>query len=68
MFYTDSNVRKFLPEGRPLNDANNFDINFPIIRYAEILLNYAEALNELGRSAEALVPLNEVRTRANCPR
>ncbi len=67
VFYTDSNVRKFLPEGRPLNDANNFDINFPIIRYAEILLNYAEALNELGRSAEALVPLNEVRTRAELP-
>ena len=67
VFYTDSNVRKFLPEGRPLNDANNFDINFPIIRYAEILLNYAEALNELGRSADALAPLNEVRNRAGLP-
>lgn len=67
VFYTDSNVRKFLPEGRPLNDANNYDINFPILRYAEILLNYAEALNELGRSAEALVPLNEVRERAELP-
>lgn len=67
VFFTGSNVRKFLPEGRPLNDANNFDINFPIMRYAEILLNYAEALNELGRSSEALEPLNEVRTRAGLP-
>ena len=67
VFFTDSNVRKFLPEGRPLNDANNYDINFPIMRYAEILLNYAEALNELGRSAEALEPLNEVRARAELP-
>jgi len=67
VFFTDSNVRKFLPEGKPLNDVNNFDINFPIIRYAEILLNYAEALNELGRSSEALTPLNEVRARAELP-
>jgi hypothetical protein len=67
VFFTDSNVRKFLPEGKPLNDVNNYDINFPIIRYAEILLNHAEALNELGRSAEALVPLNEVRARAELP-
>jgi hypothetical protein len=64
VFFTDSNVRKFLPEGKPLNDVNNFDINFPILRYAEVLLNYAEALNELGRSSDALVPLNEVRERA----
>ena len=67
VFFTDSNVRKFLPEGKPLNDATNFDVNFPIIRYAEILLNNAEALNELDRSAEALAPLNEVRARAGLP-
>ncbi|MDF9796359.1 hypothetical protein OKW21_001622 [Catalinimonas alkaloidigena] len=67
VFFTDSNVRKFLPEGQPLNDVNNFDINFPIIRYAEVLLNYAEALNELGESSDALVPLNEVRARASLP-
>jgi len=64
VFFTNSNVRKFLPEGRPLNDANNYDINFPIQRYAEVLLNYAEALNELNRPTEALAPLNEVRRRA----
>lgn len=67
VFFTDSNVRKFLPAGKPLNDVNNFDINFPIIRYAEVLLNYAEALNELGQSSQALGPLNQVRARAELP-
>jgi len=40
------------------------DLNYTFMRYAEILLIKAEVLNELGRSAEALFPLNEVRTRA----
>ena len=39
-------------------------INYVAIRYADLLLWYAEALNELGRSSEALVPLNAVRGRA----
>lgn len=67
VYFNNANVRKFLPEGRPMNSENNFDINFPIIRYAEILLNYSEALNELNRPADALIPLNEVRNRAKLP-
>ncbi len=39
-------------------------INYVYIRYADILLLKAEALNELNRSAEAIVPLNAVRKRA----
>jgi len=40
--------------------------NFPLIRYAEILLNFAESLNELGFQAdgEAFGLLNEVRGNA----
>jgi hypothetical protein len=38
--------------------------NFIIFRRAELLLNYAEALNELGRSAEAYASLIELRKRA----
>ena len=38
--------------------------NIDIIRYADILLWKAEALIELGRHAEALSLINEVRTRA----
>jgi hypothetical protein len=34
------------------------------MRYADILLMKAEALNEIGSSTEALVPLNLVRKRA----
>ena len=39
-------------------------INYVAIRYADVLLWYAEALNEVGRSSEALVQLNKVRKRA----
>ena len=39
-------------------------INYLAIRFADVLLWYAEALNESGRTAEALVPLNRVRKRA----
>jgi len=39
-------------------------INYVYMRYADILLLKAESLNELNRTAEALVPLNAIRTRA----
>uniref|UniRef100_UPI003593659A RagB/SusD family nutrient uptake outer membrane protein n=1 Tax=Persicitalea sp. TaxID=3100273 RepID=UPI003593659A len=63
-YFNGVSVRKFLPEGRDMNSANNFDVNQPIIRYAEVLLNLAEALNEQGQSDKALVPLNQIRSRA----
>ena len=37
------------------------------MRYAEVLLMKAEALNELGQTSLALAPLNAVRTRAGLP-
>lgn len=48
------------PAGYPSNSPTNKII----LRYADILLIYAEALNELGQSAEALTYLNMVRERA----
>lgn len=39
-------------------------INAPILRYSEVLLNYAEALNEKGQSAKAMEYVNQIRTRA----
>jgi len=45
----------------PIGDGN---LNYTFMRFAEILLIQAEALNELNRSAEALIPLNAVRKRA----
>jgi len=38
--------------------------NFPILRYSDVLLMYAEALNEQGRTGEALPYIQQVRTRA----
>jgi hypothetical protein len=39
-------------------------LNYVYLRYADILLMKAEALNELNRMGEALAPLNAVRKRA----
>lgn len=39
------------------------DDNWPVYRYAEVLLSIAEALNEQNKSAEALTFLNLVRSR-----
>ncbi|MDQ0106812.1 tetratricopeptide (TPR) repeat protein [Chitinophaga terrae (ex Kim and Jung 2007)] len=42
----------------------NSGLNAPIVRYAEVLLNYAEALNEKGRSEDAMKLVNKIRERA----
>lgn len=39
----------------------------PIFRYAEILLNAAEALNEAGKTSEAYSYVNQVRARVGMP-
>ncbi|MEO5997735.1 MAG: RagB/SusD family nutrient uptake outer membrane protein [Chitinophagaceae bacterium] len=41
--------------------------NWKVVRYADVLLMLAEAMNENGKTAAALVPLNQVRTRAGLP-
>lgn len=48
------------------NDAiKDADANWPFLRYADVLLIYAEAENELGQQAEAIKYLNMVRKRSN---
>ncbi|GAB4012277.1 hypothetical protein GCM10028808_27890 [Spirosoma migulaei] len=48
--------------------GNNSGTDVPVIRYADILLTRAEALNELnGPTAEAFALINQVRTRAGIP-
>lgn len=51
----------------PVNNRSGID--FPVLRYADVLLMYAEALNEQGYQAggEAFDHLNAVRTRAGLP-
>jgi hypothetical protein len=48
----------------PHAQANITNDNWPVYRYAEVLLLLAEALNEQGKSSEALPYLNMVRSRA----
>jgi tetratricopeptide (TPR) repeat protein len=38
--------------------------NLPVLRYADVLLMYAEALNDLGKTADALPYVEKVRNRA----
>lgn len=45
----------------------NFDSNILIYRVGGVKLMYAEALNELGRTSEAIIQLNNVRNRAGLP-
>ncbi|MDR2914850.1 MAG: RagB/SusD family nutrient uptake outer membrane protein [Tannerella sp.] len=47
-----------------LPSSDDSDTNWKVIRYADVLLMYAEALNENGKTNEALTWLNMVRTRA----
>jgi hypothetical protein len=45
-------------------DGWETDTNIKYLRYAEVLLMKAEALNELGLTTEAIPLLNQIRTRA----
>ena len=48
------------------NDAiENADANWPFLRFADVLLIYAEAQNELGNGSDAIIYLNKVRERSN---
>lgn len=63
-------VRKyFVPiEKRPeVYNIDKIPLNHRILRYADVLLMYAEACNELGEDATARIYLNEVRKRVNLP-
>lgn len=53
---------KYWEEGE--NNPENSDANMHVFRYADALLMYAEALNELGQTPKALTYLNRVRERA----
>jgi hypothetical protein len=46
-------------------DISYNGVNYPVLRYADILLTRAEALNEGSGQAEAITLLNQVRDRSN---
>jgi hypothetical protein len=45
-------------------DSDNSDTNIRYLRYAEVILMKAEALNELGQTSNAIPLLNQIRNRA----
>lgn len=68
MSKTGYNFRKFVD---PVALRSNIDnhANFIILRYAEVLLTFAEAQNEVsGPSAEIFDALNQIRVRAGMPK
>jgi len=60
-----ANKKTMLPLGmQPAGYPGNSPTNYIFLRYADVLLIYAEAANELGQPSEALEYLNMVRARA----
>lgn len=58
--------RKFVPEGDMgglVNSRSHIPINYPIIRYADVLLMLAECYNELDQVDKAIACINQVRQR-----
>lgn len=45
-------------------EVQQYDVDFVLMRFAEVMLNYAETANETGRTAEALDILRQIRQRA----
>lgn len=50
-----------------MSGAGDSGANWKVYRFGDVLLMYAEALNESGKTTEALVELNKIRTRAGVP-
>jgi hypothetical protein len=61
MFYP---VRKFVTSGRDCINVLFNPVDIPIIRFADVLLSLAEAVNEQGNWQEAVTYVNMVRSRA----
>lgn len=64
MSNTGYNVRKFLVPLSVSPDYNTNSASVIVLRYADVLLMKAEALNELGQTSNAEEPLYQVRKRA----
>ena len=58
-------LRKFVAEGTKYKNISYNPVDMPLIRYADVLLSLAEAVNEQGgRTSEAVGYVNQVRQRA----
>jgi hypothetical protein len=59
---TGYNLRKFLVDKTVSPDYDTNPANWVVLRYADVLLMYAEALNETGKTAEAQAPAGSIST------
>ncbi|MBB2147570.1 RagB/SusD family nutrient uptake outer membrane protein [Pedobacter gandavensis] len=59
LFITKSNRLDLKQE-----QVEQYDTDFVLMRFAEVMLNYAEAANETGQSVEAIDMLTQIRQRA----
>ncbi len=57
-------IKKYTEVGKDFVGNEMSGLNFIRMRYADVLLMHAEALNEAGRTEEAVIPFNKVRKRA----
>lgn len=62
-------VIKFYDYAQDLKGMNNSTNCYPLMRFAEVLLNYAEAAAELGKDPNTFLPksINKLRARAGMP-
>ena len=66
--HTGMSFKKFYADPNEYPDVQSCDRNFPILRYAEVLLSYAEAKIELGQIDQTVYDaINQVRHRAGMP-
>ncbi len=65
--YDYTGFRKYLPATADELGAYSHGNNMPLMRYADILLMYAETLNELDETSAAIPHINAVRARAGMP-
>jgi len=62
-------IRKYMDPAKPASQILLWQSyqNWIAIRYAEVLLNAAEANYEMGNTAQALTAINDIRDRAGAP-
>lgn len=65
LYIAKYDLTKYVPEDKMISDGNYSNANWYVLRYADVLLLMAEALNELngGPTAEAYEAVNTVRRR-----
>ncbi|RXQ94542.1 RagB/SusD family nutrient uptake outer membrane protein [Ancylomarina salipaludis] len=65
--YDKTGFRKYLPKSEDEFYSTAIGNNIPLLRYADVLLMYAETLNELDETSAAIPHINVVRARAGMP-